>query len=127
MEVDYPIILFSQGKSMLSTDIRVAIHPRPGDTTVELPGFDTWAYFDAMRKSTVELPEDTRKLAESHFITARSQGREITAEELGLQLSLAKYIATTNGEPSVTSDHWERALQLCTDVRTRTTDAAQTN
>ena len=119
LDCDIPVIILSEGKSLIETNIRLPLAPAQEIPPLpELPSFPCHAYFDMIRNQKAEITEDLRKKCEEYFIEQRKTV-EISPEEFSLWLTLAKYVAISHGETVVSVSHWEHVLYLVNLIKQR--------
>lgn len=109
-EVDNPVIILSEGKSLFPSDLQLHLHqihpPQPSE-----PNPSHALYLKSARKIQCSIPDTIAKLAESVFVERR-RGEGMEPEELHRVILFARYLSMSYGLSEVTSSAWTEALNL---------------
>ena len=120
---DIPILVTSQGKPLLNTDIVLKVLP---DQQAEAAGRAESQehpltaemvelcriYMGMARATDVSLPDELCKVAEDKFVEARKADPKVDQDTLGRWLTMAKLLAASFGASEVKREHWDHMLAM---------------
>lgn len=116
-EVDNPVIILSEGKSLFPSDLHLPIVSTYPPTHYEHTPLHL-QYLKAARKVQCTLPDEIAKLAESEFVERR-RGEGMEPEELHRVIVFARYLSMSYGLTEVSHSTWIHALQLHDELKQR--------
>ncbi|CAH1170646.1 unnamed protein product [Phaedon cochleariae] len=123
-DCDIPFLIFSEGKSMLSSDVHVVLEPDLfcANTIKEI--FEAAEQFlkpdilDGIRRyltlarlTQYELTDKVEELVTNEFVNMRQQGA-VSADDLHSMLVLSRLVAISQGKPNLDEESWTKACRL---------------
>ncbi|XP_050694533.1 mini-chromosome maintenance complex-binding protein-like [Eriocheir sinensis] len=127
-----PVLVMSEGKSMLPSDVEVRLQPR--EKNVELAKARVEAllscpstlsllriYLTAARLAPYTLTEEMQKVVQDDFMESRkdSGGEGLSAAGLHSLLVVARLVTLSYGETQLNRDLWETAKKMETERKAR--------
>jgi len=113
LNVDFPILILSQGKSMFQTDCYVPLQSQiPSPQTRPCKQFDAVllnnlrAYLDTIRSQAFQIDSDMSAVIESDFVQMRKQDPNMNADFFHFMLTLARLLGLSFGESKLTPERW---------------------
>ncbi|XP_035673341.1 mini-chromosome maintenance complex-binding protein-like [Branchiostoma floridae] len=133
------MLLLSEGRSLIQTDCQVPLQPPSPPQQLEntfqrvqasLTGdylAKVRSYLTVTELMEYTLPEDIQKVIEEDFVQMRSADpKNMTAEDLHSLLVVARLLALSIGQTTLSQEVWGRAKQLETERKTRVKAQPQT-
>ena len=114
---DLKIIVLSQGKSLLKLPLDISLQASSEEFTFPQ---ENRMYIDACNQVTANLPESITKSAQEYFVLKRKE-KKITIEDFHLLLTLTRYISQSHGESIALQRHWDHAVNIFTQLSSRST------
>jgi hypothetical protein len=118
---DIPVMILSEGKSIIKTDCRVPLIPQssvlPSLTSItekmspELINAIR-CYITLCKGLDYKVEENVQLVLEQDFILMRRQDSKMNAEVFHHLLCLARLITISNGETTLSLNHWEHAKHM---------------
>lgn len=120
LDTDLNAIVLSTGKSFLPVDVHIPVQPGPlhlGEDTVPAPehALHAWrTYLLQARQRQASVPEAMSEPIQNYFVARRQSGPRHTFTELDLQrcLNLARIVAASFGQSTLTPEAWAHAVHL---------------
>ncbi|XP_078668117.1 mini-chromosome maintenance complex-binding protein-like [Branchiostoma floridae x Branchiostoma belcheri] len=126
------MLLLSEGRSLIQTDCQVPLQPPSPPSQLEntfhriqasLTGdylAKVRSYLTVTELMEYTLPEGMQKVIEEDFVKMRSDDpKNMTAEDLHSLLVVARLLALSVGQTTLSQEVWDRAKQLETERKTR--------
>lgn len=121
-----PVLILSEGKSMITSDAQIRLTPTHTDVTSAFCRIKSKLtpdvlrrirlYLTAARLIDYELSEDMQKMVQDDFVESRRSDNSINAEDLHNLLILARLVTVSCGEKGLTSDVW-RSVKILENER----------
>ncbi|KAK7079339.1 hypothetical protein SK128_013886 [Halocaridina rubra] len=112
-----PVLLLSEGKSMISCDARISLSPTHMDVATAFNKVESKltpevlmrirGYLTAVRLFEYDLSEDMQKMVQDDFVETRKNDSSISAEDLHNLLTLARLVSISCGQHNLTLDVWK--------------------
>ncbi|XP_044735923.1 mini-chromosome maintenance complex-binding protein [Chrysoperla carnea] len=131
-DTDIPVLIFSEGKSLLPCDFHVPLEPDSECVKTLNEIIEASKHFlnsnllDRIRKfltiarhSNCELTDDIQEVIQEDFVEMRKKDQKINSEDLHKLLVLSRLIALSEGQCKVGVDAWKRAQVLETERKSR--------
>ncbi|XP_054258530.1 mini-chromosome maintenance complex-binding protein [Macrosteles quadrilineatus] len=122
---DIPILILSEGKSLLPSDYLVPLQPDPLCLSTISEVFTAAThylqeplltqlrnYVATVTNVTYDLSDEVQKIVQEDFVKMRQDNQKFNAQDLHSLLVLARYLSLSEGSLSLTKDCWARALQM---------------
>lgn len=118
---DIPVLILSEGKSLLPNDFIVALHHSATPEDIErtyqkvkyslngnvLPRIRD--YLTYVKLARYDFSSDLQKVVENDFVEMRRTGQPITADDLHSLLVLARLLSVSMGQMTLNVETWEKA------------------
>ncbi|XP_045127542.1 LOW QUALITY PROTEIN: mini-chromosome maintenance complex-binding protein-like [Portunus trituberculatus] len=127
-----PVLVLSEGKSMLPSDAEIKLQPRRRDVdeTEESGGTSLHClfpstlpllrcYITSARQGEYVLPEDLQKVVQEDFMASRRRNESFSATDLHRLLVLARLQALSHGETQLTRELWDKTKAVENERKTR--------
>ncbi|XP_050301033.1 mini-chromosome maintenance complex-binding protein [Anthonomus grandis grandis] len=124
-DCDIPFVIFSEGKSMLPSDVHIPLKPddQCRDTFSEIleaarhflkPELlqDIRKYLTEARLLNYEMSDNVQELVQQEFVNMRQNDGNVTADDLHSLLVLARLVCISEGKTTLDADCWQRACQM---------------
>ncbi|KAI7818852.1 hypothetical protein BC939DRAFT_276283 [Gamsiella multidivaricata] len=127
-QTDISLLIVSHGNSLVPVDCAVTLK---SESSVELLTELTQEQFASFRKyisifrlTEYTLPEEMAKEIETEFMEQRKAATAagtslITPNELAFRISLARLVALSKGEQTLTKQSWDHAVSLSEQIKDR--------
>ncbi|TYZ68015.1 hypothetical protein PybrP1_001525 [[Pythium] brassicae (nom. inval.)] len=118
---DVAVVSVSQGKSILPVTVSVPLAAATGATGAAAvasraaaePLLDAFrVYFGVLRSLEIAIGNEQAEVAEKHYVACRQAKQEVSLEDLHRWLRLARLVALSRGDDSVTKAAWDHMLAL---------------
>jgi len=132
---DIPVIILSEGKSMLSCDFQIKLDPKHTDVASAFNQVESLLVPQVLQKlrthltlarlsSYNNLSEDMQTVVQNDFVSSRKHDGGMTEIDLHRLLTLARLLAQSCGKEDLTEEVWRSAKMLETERkgRLRTTE-----
>eukprot|EP00053_Salpingoeca_punica_P016680 m.158461 g.158461 ORF g.158461 m.158461 type:complete len:875 (+) comp17021_c0_seq5:760-3384(+) len=127
--VDVPVLVISEGRSMLPTDWHVPLVASEAPSASVLDdNLITMVrkYLGAARLQPYTIPEDVQQTIQNDFVSMRQQdAANVKGETLHVLLELARHLTVSNGESSLSVERWKMARFLQDELAKRLTQQPQ--
>ncbi|KAF9423159.1 hypothetical protein BGZ94_008394 [Podila epigama] len=128
-QTDISLLIVSIGNSLVPVDCALALEPEESKVSViatpteeKLRSFRK--YISVLRLMDYKFSEDMAKEIESDFMNQRKEATAagttlMTPNELAFDISLARLVALSRGEQSLTKESWSSAVRLSKQIKSR--------
>ncbi|KAF8976778.1 hypothetical protein BGZ46_007974 [Entomortierella lignicola] len=128
-QTDISLLIVSNGKSLIPVDCAITLKPEPSaaersiePTRDQLKSFRK--YLGVLRLTECSFSEEMAKEIETEFMEQRKAATVvgtslITPNDLAFNISLARLVALSYGEQTMTRRSWEHAVVLSNQIKTR--------
>ncbi|KAG1653796.1 Mini-chromosome maintenance complex-binding protein [Nymphon striatum] len=128
---DIPVLIISEGKSMLPSDFHVPVTQQISWPEMEsiyrgIHAYLTPALLESIRKYLIILkntefnvPEELQTTIQNDFVNMRSQNNQMKAEDLHSLLVIARLLSLSFGQSVLTIESWEKAKAMETERKLR--------
>jgi len=132
-ETDIPVLIMSEGKSLLPNDVcvplvacesvtaeSVAVSYNAAITHLNEFIHEARAYITLVTNSQYTLTEDMQKVVQDDFVSMRKSGdSKVTADDLHQLLVLARLLTISHGESRLTAEIWHQTVALDQQIKNR--------
>ncbi|KAF9113803.1 hypothetical protein BGX27_000773 [Mortierella sp. AM989] len=128
-QTDISLLIVSNGNSLIPVDCAISLKPEPSAaemlTEPSLEQLRSYRkYLSVLRLSECRFSEDMAKEIESEFMEQRKAATTagislITPNDLAFNISLARLVAVSRGEQTMTRQSWDHAIALSKQIKGR--------
>ncbi|XP_071514071.1 mini-chromosome maintenance complex-binding protein isoform X2 [Panulirus ornatus] len=121
-QTNIPVLILSEGRAMISSDAEVRLDPKHSDVPAAFRNIRSKLtpdmqqrirlYLTIARLIDYNLSDEMQKMVQDDFVHSRRDKNGITANDLHKLLVLARLVAVSCGETSLTCDVWKSAKVL---------------
>ncbi|KAG0021756.1 hypothetical protein BGZ80_001771 [Entomortierella chlamydospora] len=128
-QTDISLLILSNGNSLIPVDCAITLKPEPSTTEALIePTLEQLKsyrkYLSVLRLAECRFPEEMAKEIENEFMEQRKAATAagtslITPNDLAFNISLARLVASSRGEQSMTKQSWDHAVTLSKHIKAR--------
>ncbi|KAF9355542.1 hypothetical protein BGX26_006418 [Mortierella sp. AD094] len=128
-QTDISLLILSNGNSLIPVDCAITLKPESSATEALIePTLEQLRsyrkYLSVLRLTECRFPEEMAKEIENEFMEQRKAATAagtslITPNDLAFNISLARLVALSRGEQSMTKQSWNHAVALSKHIKTR--------
>nr|CAD7594676.1 unnamed protein product [Timema genevievae] len=120
---DIPVLILSEGKSLLPSDAVVTLQPDDDHLVTET--FEAARHFlhralldkirvylTVMMQADFQVPPHMQKMVQENFVEMRKVDSKMTADDLHMLLVLARLVSLSKGERELSEGSWWQATQM---------------
>ena len=115
-ETDIPILVLSEGKSLLPADVHVPFVAAATPAALAVPPAllsELRVYLTVVRKIEVDIEQPVAEVIEKDFVAMRQANpKDVQAETLHNLLVLSRLMSMSKGEAKLSAESWRETCQL---------------
>nr|XP_053640674.1 mini-chromosome maintenance complex-binding protein-like [Cherax quadricarinatus] len=124
-----PVLILSEGRAMITSDVEVRLEPKHTNVSTAFTQIHSKltpdllqrlrSYLTTARLMSYTLSDEMQKMVQDDFVDSRKNENGITASDLHSLLVLARLVAVSCGETSLTPDIWRSVKILGNEQKLR--------